>query len=59
MGFHGGGWFALVRSDENERPEVTWALLRRVFEYARPYYWHIGLLLGTILLTAVLGLLTR
>lgn len=36
MGFHGGGWWGYV-SSSNERPKVTWALLRRVLTYARPY----------------------
>ena len=58
MGFHSGGWFALVRSSTEETPRVTWPLLRRALDYARPYYRHIALMLGTILLTTTLGLLT-
>ena len=30
---HGGGWFGLLNAS-NEQPEVSWALLRRVFRYA-------------------------
>ncbi len=59
MGFHSGGWFALVRNQsDQEHPRVTWHLLRRVMGYARPYYWHIGALLAAILITTVLELLT-
>ena len=56
MGFHGGGWFALMRGDD-EKPQVTWALLRRVLEYARPYGGRIALLLLGILLSTLLGLI--
>lgn len=59
MGMHSGGWFALIRNQSDEKkPEVTWALLRRVLAYARPYYWHIGGLLLAILFVTGLGLLT-
>ena len=59
MMFHGGGagWFSFMRSAD-ERPRVTWALLRRVMGYSRPYRWHIIGLLVTILVTTGLGLLT-
>ncbi len=56
--FHGGGgWGAMIHGDD-ARPHVTWALLRRVLAYARPYYRHIALLLLVILLSAVLSLIT-
>jgi ATP-binding cassette subfamily B protein len=56
--FHGGGgWGAMMHGDD-ARPHVTWALLRRVLAYARPYYRHIALLLLVILLSAVLSLIT-
>ncbi len=57
----GGGWMMMRHyrnSDEDEKPKVTWALLRRVFAYARPYWTHIGVLLVAILFTTGLGLLT-
>lgn len=55
----GGGWWVHMRdSAEGEKPQVTWALLKRVLSYARPYRWHIIGLLVTILITTGLGLLT-
>ncbi|MEO8610507.1 MAG: ABC transporter ATP-binding protein [Chloroflexota bacterium] len=43
---------------DGEKPQVTWALLKRVLAYAGPYRWHIIGLLVTILVTTSLGLLT-
>jgi ATP-binding cassette subfamily B protein len=57
MGFHGGGWWSYL-SSSGERPKVTWALLRRVLTYARPYRWRIAGMLITILLNTGLTLLT-
>lgn len=57
MGFHGGGWWSYL-SSSGERPKVTWALLRRVLTYARPYRWQIAGMLITILLNTGLTLLT-
>lgn len=57
----GGAWHVMrsYRSGEDvEMPKVTWALLRRVLAYARPYWQSIGLLLVIILITTGLGLLT-
>jgi ATP-binding cassette subfamily B protein len=58
MGFHGGGWFVYMRSDEGSKPPITRALLRRVLAYGRPYTRGIIFLLGAILVTAGLGLVT-
>ncbi len=55
--WHGGGWFMYMRSGD-EKPKVTRALLLRVLTYAREYWWHIGGMLVTILLTTGLSLLT-
>jgi ATP-binding cassette subfamily B protein len=52
-----GGWSHYVRSGD-EKPQVTRELLLRVLSYAREYWWHIGGMLVTILLTTVLSLLT-
>ena len=52
-----GGWFQYIRSGD-EKPKVTRELLLRVLSYAREYWWHIGGMLVTILLTTGLGLLT-
>jgi ATP-binding cassette subfamily B protein len=59
MGFHGGGWFALIRSeDQAQKKPVTWPLLKRVLGYARPYRRQIVILLLTILISTGLSLLT-
>src|SRR5512143_1732758 len=55
--WHGGGWFAYMRSGD-EKPKVTRELLLRVLAYARGYWWHIAGMLVTILLTTGLSLLT-
>ncbi|HET9912335.1 MAG TPA: ABC transporter ATP-binding protein [Anaerolineales bacterium] len=55
--WHGGGWFAFMRSDE-EKPKVTRQLLARVLAYARPYWWHIGGMLVMILFSTGLSLVS-
>ena len=55
--WHGGGWWQYIRSGD-EKPKVTRELLIRVLSYARGYWWHIGGMLVTILLTTGLSLLT-
>jgi ATP-binding cassette subfamily B protein len=55
--WHGGGWFMYMRSGD-EKPKVTRDLLLRVLSYARGYWWQIGGMLVTILLTTGLSLLT-
>ncbi len=53
--FHGSGWWTFVRFDEErDRPQISWALLRRVWSYARPYQLKVVGLLITIL--AITGL---
>ena len=52
--FH-SGWWTYIRYDEKrDQPQITWALLRRVWEYARPYRFKTFGLLVTIL--AITGL---
>lgn len=60
MAFHSGGWFSYMRGNDTkaEQSKVTWELLRRVMQYAKPYQSHITILLVTILITTGLGLLT-
>ena len=55
--WHGGGWFMYMRSGD-EKPTITRDLLLRVLSYAQGYWWHIGGMLVTILLTTGLSLLT-
>ncbi|HLO27736.1 MAG TPA: ABC transporter ATP-binding protein [Anaerolineales bacterium] len=56
--WHGGGWFMYMRSDDSEKPKVTRQLLSRVLAYARPYWWHLGGMLVTILISTGLSLIT-
>jgi len=56
--FHGSGWFSFIMADENTRPHINRALIARVLGYARPYRLQIVIVLGCILFTAFLGLLT-
>lgn len=55
---HGGGWFAYVRSGDEKPQKVTRELLLRVLAYARPYWGHIAGMLGMILLSTGLGLVS-
>ena len=53
--FHGGGWWTYLRYDEErDRPQISLALLRRVWGYARPYHLKTMGLLATIF--AITGL---
>src|SRR5512143_846718 len=55
--WHGGGWFAYMRSGD-QKPKVTRALLLRVLAYARPYQWHLIGMLIMILVTTALSLIS-
>jgi len=55
---HGGGWFAYVRSGDEKPQKVTKELLLRILAYARPYWGHIAGMLGMILLSTGLGLVS-
>src|SRR5512136_645725 len=46
----GGGKFGLGINAPDERPKVSWELLKRVMKYARPYLWFI---LGMLIITLV------
>jgi ATP-binding cassette subfamily B protein len=55
---HGGGWWSYLRYDESKgRPRVGRELLRRVLEYARPYWAYVLLILLAITVTSLLGLI--
>lgn len=55
----GGGWGVYIRGgDDDQKPHLTWSLLKRVLAYARPYAGGIALLLLFILMTTGLGLLS-
>jgi ATP-binding cassette, subfamily B, bacterial len=57
MGFHSGGWWSYLSSPD-EKPKVTWRLLKRVLNYSNPYRAKIAGMLFLILLSAGLTLLT-
>lgn len=52
-----GSWARVPRTTE-EKPKVTWPLLRRVLSYAAPYRWHTLVLLLLILSATGVHLLT-
>src|ERR1051325_3523728 len=54
---HYGGWWMSMRQGD-EKPKVTRELLLRVLTYARGYWWHIGGMLITILLSTGASLVT-
>ncbi len=55
-GFSGGGYWTMMRGNDNANPRVTWALLRRVAAYAAPYRSKISLALVAIMASSLLGL---
>jgi ATP-binding cassette, subfamily B, bacterial len=57
MGFGFYGWWSYLEYD-NEKPQVTWELVKRVLRYARPYRWKILGMLSIILINTGLTLLT-
>lgn len=57
MKFHGRGWWSYLRTAE-EKPKVTWSLMKRVMRYSDPYRGQIIGMLILILIQAGLTLLT-
>ena len=55
--FHSGGWWGFLSATE-EKPKVTWGLLKRVMQYSRPYQRQILGMLVLILISTGLTLLT-
>jgi ATP-binding cassette subfamily B protein len=54
--FHGGGWYSYLQYDENQdKPKVDRALLRRVWGYGLPYRRALVGVLVTVLVLAALG----
>ncbi|MBI1259967.1 MAG: ATP-binding cassette domain-containing protein [Chloroflexi bacterium] len=56
---HGGGggmWRRMNATDE--KPEITWKLLKRVFTYAQPYRWKIGAMLLMLIASSGLALVS-
>ena len=55
---HDGGWWSFIRYDEKQdRPEVSWALIKRAAAYGRPYAAGILVMLGAILVISFLNLI--
>ncbi|HVO41544.1 MAG TPA: ABC transporter ATP-binding protein [Aggregatilineales bacterium] len=56
---HGAGWWNYIWYDEKQdRPQVSWALIRRVLGYARPFRSKIILTLVLIAVSSLLGIAT-
>ncbi len=54
---HDGGWWAFIRHDDKQdRPSISWALVRRVAAYGRPHLFRIVGMLATILCITLLSL---
>jgi ATP-binding cassette subfamily B protein len=58
MSGHGGNWWSFIRYDEEQdRPQVSRALLQRVGQYARPSRAGVAVMLATILAISIFSLL--
>lgn len=56
---HGGGWFSYLSFDEEQdRPVVTRDLLARVWQFSRPYWPQIAVILVLILVSTFIGLIS-
>src|SRR5215212_5011288 len=56
--FNHGGWRNYIAYDSDKgKPQFSWALIRRVFSYARPHWKAIAIVLCTIVVTSLLGLI--
>ena len=51
-----GSWRSAIASNEGEKVNLTWPLLKRVLSYAKPYRLQIVGLLVSIALTTLIGL---
>jgi len=55
--FHGGSWRSYIEYDEEQdRPSLDRALLRRVLRYAKPYRGLLALILATIVVITLVSL---
>jgi ATP-binding cassette, subfamily B, bacterial len=57
MSMHASGWWSYMRASD-EKPAVTWDLMKRVLRYSSPYRWQIVYMLVMISLMTGLNLLT-
>ncbi|MFQ5459437.1 MAG: ABC transporter ATP-binding protein [Anaerolineae bacterium] len=51
-----GGWWAYLRYDESQRPDVDRRLVRRVVAWARPYFGHVAAMLALLLTVSLIEL---
>src|SRR5215475_11601572 len=58
MGMVGGGGMWRRMNATDEKPQISWKLLRRALAYARPYRWKIAGMLFIIVVTSGLGLVS-
>jgi ATP-binding cassette, subfamily B, bacterial len=56
--WHDGWWIYMWGGDPKKMKNLTWKLVLRVLNYARPYWSKLVIMLLTILVTTGLGLLT-
>ena len=55
---HGGGWFRFISHDESKgKPQVDRELLKRVYQYARPYKKYIAAVLSIIIVVSLIELI--
>jgi len=53
LGMHRKNWRSYIQASD-EKPRLSWQLVRRVLAYAKPYHWHIiGSLLTILIYTGV------
>jgi len=53
MGMRRRNWRSFIHASD-EKPRLSWSLIRRVLAYAKPYHWHIfGSLLSILIYTGV------
>ena len=56
--FHGGGWWSFISADETKKKNrIDRQLLKRVFSYARPYWFDVTLVLVAIILISLIELI--
>lgn len=54
---NGHNWMPFLRYDEEQdRPQISWQLVRRAWSYGRPYLGRIAAMLALIVVVTVLGL---
>lgn len=54
-GMHGRGF--LTEEEKQNRPKVTWPLIKRILSYLKPYWKQMAVVLLCIIVSSVLGLL--